>query len=125
MAYDALQQLQALVTKTTAFNSTGIDLITQTARRGMFARVIATNYSGSAAGAVWTPAIDASSDNTTYVRIATSETALTCATGAATAELFIPVNTAKRYIRAAVDLSPTTGTPTISYQVDLGLSRPG
>lgn len=121
--YDALAVLQALVTKTAAATGTGLDLKTQSTRRGLRARVIITNVSASAAGAVFTPAIDHSSDNTTFQRIAQADP-ITCATGAVTAEVFIPFATKKRYVRYALDLSPTTGTPTISFQIDLGLSEP-
>jgi hypothetical protein len=123
MPADALGALQTAVTKTTAFNSTGYDLKTGTPRRGLKARFIVTDYSGAGAGAVWTPAIDHSDDNTTFTRLSQG-TALTVGTAAGTSLQFVPFETSKRYVRAALDLSPTTSTPSITYKVDLMLSRP-
>lgn len=122
MPYDANAVLQAVVTKTTAFNGTGFDQ-GGTPRRGLKVRVRVTDYGATATGAVWTPAVDHSDDNTTYTRLATG-TPLTAATAAGTSLQFITVETSKRYIRGAVDLSVTTGAPSIIYKMELGVARP-
>ena len=123
MAYDELGTLQASVTKTTAFQGAAVDLKVGTPARGLKARVRVTNYSGAGAGAVWTPVIEHSDDNTTFTTLATG-TALTVGTAAGTSLQFLPVNTRKRYVRAAVTLSPTTSSPSITYAVELGLGEP-
>lgn len=123
MAYDELGALQAAVTKTTAFQGTGYDLKTGTPRRGLKARWRVTDYSGAGAGAVWTPVIEHSDDNTTFQTLATG-TPLTVGTAAGTSLQFLPVNTRKRYVRASVTLSPTTSSPSISYAVELGIAEP-
>ena len=122
--YDSLEVLQALATKVTAFNSTAIDTISGTSRRGLKARFIVASYSSATAGNVFTPAIDHSDDNTTFTRLAAG-TPLTCATATASAVVFVPFETSKRYIRCALDLSASTASPTITYTVDLGTARPG
>lgn len=121
--YDALAVLQAQVTKTTAFQGTGFDLKTGTPRRGLKARVIVSDYSGAGAGAVWTPIIEHSDDNTTYTALSYG-TPLTVGTAAATNEQFIPFETSKRYVRQSVLLSPTTSSPSISYLSEIGIARP-
>lgn len=123
MAADANAVLQALVTKTTSFTGTGVDLKTGTPRRGNRYRFIVTNYSCSATGAVVTPNISHSSDNTTFTVIASGDP-LTLGTAAATAEFVIVAETQKRYIAAALAFSVTTGTPTVSYQVEQVNGKP-
>jgi hypothetical protein len=123
MAYDALSVLQALVTKATSFTSTAVDLKTGTPRRGLKARMLVSNYSGASAGHTFTPTIEGSSDNTTFVTLSTGPV-LTTTTAAQTAENFISFETSYRYVRLNVTLSGTTGTPTISYLAVIGQSRP-
>lgn len=122
--YDALSVLQALVTKSTSFTSTGLDLRAGTPRRGLKARMLVSAYSGVSAGHTFTPTIEGSSDNTTFVTLATGPV-LTTTTAAQKAENFIPFETSYRYVRANVTLSGTTGTPSISYLMDVGNARPG
>lgn len=122
--YDALLVLQTQVTKTTAFQGTGVDLKGGTPRRGLKARVLISDVSGAGAGAVWTPIIEHSDDNTAFTTLSTG-TAQTVGTAAAVpAPLFIPFETSKRYVRLSVTLSPTTSSPSISYQGDIGIARP-
>jgi len=123
MAYDALGALQTQVTKTTAFGGTGYDLKTGTPRRGLKARFIISNYSGAGAGGVWTPGIEDSDDNTTFTLLSQG-TPLTIGTAAGSGVVFVPFETSRRYVRAAVALPVGTSTPTISYKADIGLSRP-
>lgn len=123
MAYDALNVLQDTVTKTTAFQGAAYDLKTSTPLRGLKARVRVTNYNAAGAGAVWTPIIEHSDDGTNFTTLATG-TPLTCGTAAATSLQHLPVSTRKRYIRASTLLSPTTSSPTITYNVELGIGEP-
>jgi len=131
--YDANASLQALVTKTTSFDSAGYNLSPGsggginfgTPRRGLKARVIVSAYSSpGTAGTVFTFNIQDSSDNTTFQTIA-SGYPITGATAAGTAQtIFIPFETSKRYVRLSMSMSPSSGTPTISYLADIGNARP-
>lgn len=122
--YDALSSLQTAVTKTATFNGTGKDLRVGTPRRGLKARFIVTSYvSTGTAGTVFTPTIDHSDDNTTFTTLATG-TAMTGATASATAVIYIPFETSKRYVRASITVSPTSGTPSIVYAAEIGNARP-
>lgn len=124
--YDANLVLQALVTKTTAFAGTGIDLKTGTPRRGLKVRLIVSSYiSAATAGSVITPYVDHSDDNTTFTRL-TDFLPITGGTAAVvpTAPYFRTVETSKRYIRGGIEISPSSGTPSISYLMDISLARP-
>jgi hypothetical protein len=122
--YDANAVLQTLVTKTATFQGTGFDLKTGTPRRGMSARFIISSYASVAtAGTVFIPSIEHSSDNTTFNVIATGDP-ITGATAAATKEAFVPFTTTKRYVRAVMTLSPSSGTPAIAYLAELGIAYP-
>ena len=79
--YDANVVLQALVTKTTSFNSVGVNLPGGTPRRGLFARFIASAYSGATAGNTFLPTIEHSDDDTTYTTLSTG-TVVTATTAA-------------------------------------------
>lgn len=124
MPADALSVLQAAVTKVTSFTSASLDLKTGTPRRGLKARFNITNYSGASAGHTWTPKVMGSSDDTTFVLIAQGDP-LTTTTAAQTKEAFVPFETSYRYVKSQMDVSGTTGTPTISYSVDIMPARPG
>lgn len=122
--YDANLVLQSAVTKTTTFNSTGVDLGTGTPRRGLKARFVLTSYASVAtAGTVFTPSIDHSDDNTTYYSLAVG-VPVTGATDAGTALIHVPFETSKRYVRATMTLSPSSGTPTVIYYAEVGVARP-
>ena len=125
MAYDANSSLQTAVTKTATFNGSGVDLGTCTPRRGLKARFVFTNYiSVGTAGTVFTPSIDHSDDNTTFTSLAVG-TPLTGATASASAVSFVPFETSKRYVRATLTVSPSSGTPSAIYYAEIGLTRPG
>jgi len=122
--YDAQDVLQSLVTKTASFNGTGKNIKTGTPKHGQHARFLVSDYkSPGGAGAVWELRIEHSSDDTTYHTLAPAQR-LTCATGAATTEVLVPFNTTRAYVRAALELVTTSGTPTISYLADIGLGFP-
>lgn len=122
--YDANLILQSLTTLVSAsLNSTAVDLKTGTPRRGLKARYIVESVVAAATGAVITPSIEHSDDNTTYKTLA-SGTPITVATASTSMVIFIPFETSKRYVRLATSMSVTTGTPTIVFHSDLGVARP-
>lgn len=126
MALDAKLVMQASVTKTAAFDSTGVDLATRSPLFGniLWARVIysATNTS-SGAGAL-TFEVQESSDNSTFVKLTqVSESVITLSTTAQAGELFIPIVTNKRYVRLSLTSVSGTGATT-TYQADLVMAKP-
>ncbi len=123
MPSDANVQLQSLVTKATAFASTGVDLKTGTPRRGLKARWNIPAYFAAGAGAIATPTIQGSSDNTTFVDVAYG-TALTLTTATQQAEQNFSFESSYRYFRANLQMTPTTSSPSVAYQVDLMIARP-
>lgn len=124
MPTDALITLQAQVTKTATFNSTGVD-IKGTPRRGLFARVIysaATNASGSNTVAF---SIDHSDDNSSWNQLTTGvENNIALSTTAQSGEIFLPINTSKRYVRLTTTISGAGSTPTVTYGAEFSLSKP-
>lgn len=122
--YDANLILQSATTLVSAaLNGTGLDLKTGTPRRGLKARFLIESAVAAATGAVITPSIEHSDDNTTYKTIA-SGTPITVATAATSMVTFIPFETSKRYVRSVISMSVTTGTPTIIFSADVGVARP-
>lgn len=124
MPVDANTAMQALVTKTATFNSTGVDLATGTPRRGLKARVIYKNASTSSGAGSITFRITESTDNSTFTGIyQTTEGTVTLSTTAASGEVYVPFETSKRYVR--LELSAISGTgATVDYFADISLSRP-
>lgn len=125
MPYDAKTVLQTLTTKTDDFSGTAVDLTEGgTPRRGLFARVVVTGYRSQAtAGSTFRFNIDHSDDNTTFTSLTFGDT-LTGGTASASAVQYIPVNTDKRYVRLTLDRIVASGTPSITYSADLGISKP-
>lgn len=121
--YDANLILQTLVTKTTAFASDAVDLKVGTPRRGLKARLIVPTASCSATGAVVTPEVQHSDDGTAWSTLTRFEP-ITLTTVAQSVQDFRTVETIKPKIRMNMAFSVTTGSPTITYQADLGISRP-
>lgn len=122
--YDANLILQSATTLVSAsLNGTGLDLKTGTPRRGLKARFVVDSYVAAATGAVLTPSIQHSDDNTTFTTLA-SGTPLTPGTAAAAAIVHVPFETSKRYVRSVITMSVTTGTPTIVFNADVGVARP-
>lgn len=124
MPVDANLAMQALVTKTATFNSTGVDLATGTPRRGLKARVIYKNASTSSGAGSITFRVTESTDNSTFTGIyQTTEATVTLSTTAASSEIYIPFETSKRYVR--LELSAISGTgATVDYIGDISASRP-
>lgn len=122
MPADISGVLQAVVTKTASFNSTGYNIPTGTPKRGLIARFAwPTFISGGTAGALFTPSIEQSDDNTTFVACA-SGLAITGGTAAITTQApgFIHFFSKKAYVRAVLTITNTvTATPSIVYQADL------
>jgi hypothetical protein len=125
MPADANAAIQALVTKTATFNGTAFDTVTGTPRRGYWVRVLyknATNASGSNAV---TFSVDESADNSTwFAKTNDAADVVNLSTTAQAGEIFIPIETSKRYIRLTATFSGAGSTPTIDYQGDLVLARP-
>lgn len=126
MATDAKLVLQASVTKTAAFDSTGVNLPTGSPMFGnvLYARVIFSATNTSAGAGTATFEVQESADNSTFVKISqTSESVLTLSTTAQSGEIFIPFRTKKPYVR--LSLTAVTGTgATTTYQGDITESRP-
>lgn len=125
MPTDALITLQPSVTKTATFNGVGVDLKTGTPRRGLFARIIysaATNASGSNTVAF---SIDHSDDNSTFYQLTSEvEANIALSTTAQQGEIFLPVNTSKRYVRLTCTITGAGSTPTVTYGGEFSLTKP-
>lgn len=124
MASDANFVLQALVTKTTAFNSLGLDHKTGTPRRGLKARIEVANHGAAGLGAVHTFQIADSADNTAFTVIAQGDP-FTAGTAAASFQQSIPYETSRRYVRLQLLQAPTTSSPSVVYQAEVVPGRPG
>jgi hypothetical protein len=126
MATDAKLVAQAVVTKTAAFDSVGVDLGTRSPLFGilLWMRVIFTAANTSAGAGALTFEVQASSDNSTFVKIAqTAESILVLSTTAQSGEIFIPIVTDKRYVR--LSMTGISGTnATVTYQGDIVEARP-
>jgi hypothetical protein len=110
--YDVNAVLQAQTTKA------------GTPRHGMHARFNISAYSSaSTAGAVFTPSIEHSDDNTTFTALVSGDP-ITAATAAAAKVVIIPFATKKRYIRSVMTLTTSSGVPSIAYMAELGLGFP-
>lgn len=126
MATDALLTVQASVTKTASFNSTGLTLTNGTPRRGFFVRVIysaATNASGSNS-VQWDVQTSPDSGSNWYTHSSGAEQAVALSTTAQSGEIFLPVETSDDDIRLALTVSGAGSTPTVTYSADLVTARP-
>lgn len=125
MPADASLVLQAAVTKVTSFTSTGVNLPAGTPRRGLKARFTMSSVIAGSAGHTFTPIIDASTDNTTFIEIARGP-AMTTTTAAATYMRYVPFefDAPYDYVRSLMSFSGTTGTPTCAWQADITPARP-
>src|SRR5579859_4758790 len=98
---DANLALQASVTKTATFASTGVNIPTGTPRRSMKARFIysaATNASGSNS---FTFGIDVSADNSTWFSdFIAADQIINLSTTAQAGEVYLAFETSQPYIRA-------------------------
>jgi hypothetical protein len=113
MAYDALLQLQAAVTRTADLSSTAVDLKTGTPHRGLAVDVRVYDVTGGAS-----LKLQASADNTTFVDVTGARTAT------AVGVVQFKFATGYRYLRLNADLDGTTST--LAYDANLSLeSRVG
>lgn len=125
MAADAKLAMQALVTKTGTFNSTGIDLKVGTPLDDvLWCRLIYLNANTSSGAGAATFRVTESDDNSSFTGIyQPTECSLTLSTTAISGEIFIPIVTKHRYVR--LELSAISGTgATIDYQADLVQAKP-
>lgn len=125
--YDANGVLQALVTSTTSYTSTAVDLGTGTPVRGLNARILVSSYASvTTAGTVFGFSLLESTDNTTFNTLVTADPPLTGATSAATKELFLHfrTNPGNRYVKLLMTISASTGSPSISYMAEIGSGIP-
>jgi hypothetical protein len=120
---DNLLILQASVTKTATFNSTGL-LLTATPKRGLAARVLysaATNASG--ANSV-TFSLEVSSDNSTYYAVSSAASqVINLSTTAQAGQIDIPfvLPPSMTYVRLVTTVAGAGSTPTVTYQSDIGM----
>jgi hypothetical protein len=109
--YDALSALQASVTKTSSFDSTGVDLVNGTPLGGLPVRLLVTAASGT------NPTLDVviqhSDDDNTYTDLVTFDQVTD------TGESFRLVETTKPYIRASATIA-ADANPSFTYQVEIG-----
>ena len=126
MAVDANLVLQASVTKTDTFNSTGVNLVTGTPSRGLVARIIYSAATEASGGKTVIFSIDHSSDNSTWYPLASgAKDTITLSTTAQAGEISIPFRTNKAYVRLTMTLSANTNSPTITYYGDITQGLPG
>lgn len=125
MPADANAVLQASVTKTGTFNGAGMDLKGGTPRRGIFCRVVYSAASNASGSNAFTFSIDESSDNVTFFQ-KTNDAAdvVTLSTTVQAGEIFLPIETSKRYIRLTVTQVGAGSTPTITYKGEIVASKP-
>ncbi len=124
--YDALSVLQAQVTKTATFNGAGVLLSPAgTPLYNLVARVLysaATNASGSNAVAF---EVQHSDDNSTWFQLAVDAyDVVNLSPTAQAGEIFIPLRTARAYVRLVATFSGAGATPSIVYSGDVGLTKP-
>lgn len=126
MAVDANLVLQASVTKTDTFNSTGVNLVTGTPSRGLVARIIYSAATEASGGKTVIFSIDHSADNSTWYPLASAANkTITLSTTAQAGEISIPFRTSLAYVRLTMTLSANTNSPTITYFADVALGLPG
>jgi len=128
MAADAALQLQASVTKTGTFHGTAVTLPSGTPRRGLFARVIysAATNAGDDTGTV-TFSVDVSPDSGTtwYEKTVDNEHVVNLNATAKSGEFPIPFETSDTQVRLSATFAGSGSTPTITYESDIVLGRPG
>lgn len=117
MPSDANLVLVAQTTATAAAAATALDLKTAPAwLRRANAQLIITNISAATAGAVCTPGLQQSTDNTTFSSLG-DFCVVTATTGAVAPGVFnLPCAPSMRYLRFNLANSVTTGTFAIAYQ---------
>jgi hypothetical protein len=126
MAVDANLVLQASVTKTDTFNSTGVNLPTGTPSRGLVARIIYSAATEASGGKTVIFSIDHSANNSTRYALASgAKDTITLSTTAQAGEISIPFRTNQPYVRLTMTLSANTNSPSITYFADVAPALPG
>lgn len=121
---DALPVIQASVTKTATFQSTGANL-KATPKRGLAISVFysaATNASGSNSV---TFSVEQSSDDSTYYTLSSAAAqVITLSTTAQSGQIDIPfvLSPGMTYVRLVATFAGAGSTPTVTYFAELGLS---
>ena len=125
---DALLTLQASVTKTSSFNSTGLNVPggVATVNNPMKAEILVTAYSSGTANSTAVFTIEHSDDNNTWYLLASgADQTLTMTSTAQHTTVDIPVVTSKPYIRLVLTITPGgSATPSITYQGYLVQTNP-
>ena len=116
MAADVLLVLEAGVTKTASFNSTGINVKSGTPASGLVARLLVTSVAGTAPTIA--PEIQDSADGTTYTQLARFSTQSITAAG----EYFCRFQTKQPYVRLATTIGGTS--PSFVYNSHVCQARP-
>jgi hypothetical protein len=116
MPRDTNAMLQASITTTTSFNSTGIDLGTCTPRTGMTASVVVTAVSGTDTSIAFK--IQHSSDDINFTDLAFATNPAMTAVG----ETWIPFETDKEFVRLVATITGTT--PIVTYYAGIVAGRP-
>ncbi|MDQ2995455.1 MAG: hypothetical protein M3R61_00145 [Chloroflexota bacterium] len=126
MATDAKLVLQAGTTKTTSFNSTGLDLPSGgPLAMPLWARVIYSAAANASGSNTFVFSVEESDDNATFFALSSGAAqVVTLSTTAQAAEIFVPFVTRKRYVRLVATLAGAGTSPTITYVGDLTLARP-
>lgn len=132
MPVDALNQLQASVTKTSTFSSAAFSLPGGTPRRGLKARVI---YSAGSSGTATSTAIfsvDVSHDGgSNYYTEAESDPITLPTSGSVSGEIYVPFEVSPTSVANGINIKLTctiapgaSATPSITYFSDLDIARP-
>lgn len=123
MPADANAVLQASTTKAATFNGAGMDIKGGTPRRGMFVRVVYSAATSTTTNTA-TFSVDESSDNATFFqKTVDNADVLNLTTAAQSGEIFIPIETSKRYIRLSVTVAGA-GTASVTYKGEIVAGRP-
>lgn len=122
MPADALSQLQALVTKTAAFDGASVDLKVGTPLRGLVARVRYSAAATSSGAGAATFKIQESDDNSAWRDLVTFD-ALTLGTSAIAGILVETFVTRARYVRLSLSAISGTGA-TVDYLGEIMAGRP-
>lgn len=132
MPVDALNQLQASVTKTSTFSSAAFTLPGGTPRRGEKARVIYSAGSSGTATSTATFSVDVSHDGGSNFYTEAEADPLTLPTsGSISGELHIPFEVSPTSVANGIQIKLTctiapgsSATPSITYFSDLEVARP-
>jgi hypothetical protein len=129
MATDALQGLQATVTKTSTFQGAAMDLITRpSVTLHLWARVLYSAASNASGSNTVTFTVEGSVDNVNWGTIGGARVtdAVTLSTTPQAGELWIPVSGFQllRYVRLVCTITGAGTSPTVTYIGDLNEGAP-